>query len=63
MSEIVEEVIETGRKPGRPKIGKRRLVIVSDAQWEHWQQWAAGNHESVSEMLRRLADRETGWKP
>lgn len=58
----MSEIVENGRKPGRPKIGRRRLLIVSDEQWEHWQQWAAANHESVSEMLRRLADRETGRK-
>jgi hypothetical protein len=63
MSEIDPNSDETTvkRQPGRPKLGRRRLLIVADDQWLHWQGWAEANHESVSEMLRRLADRETGW--
>lgn len=46
------------QQPGRPRIGRRRQIIVSDEQWERWQEAAAELGISVSEMIRNATDKE-----
>lgn len=46
----------------RPPVIIQRQIIVNEQQWAHWQQWCAENDESVASIVRRLMDRQTGWK-
>lgn len=55
----IETMTEQERnKPGRPAIGRRRVVIVSDEQWERWKSAAAESGETLADMIRRVVERE-----
>lgn len=43
---------------GRPPIGRRRVVIVSDEQWERWKSAAAESGETLADLIRRVVERE-----
>lgn len=51
------------RGPGRPKIGRRRIVIVGDEQWNAWRAAAKREQTSVGEQIRRLMDEWAADQP
>lgn len=61
MSEIIENAGKRG--VGRPKIGRRRIVIVSDEQWQAWREAAQREQTSVGEQIRRLMDEWAADRP